>query len=355
MIYRTLIGFAFSAAVFVSIVEGTALQKFTVQNAATRQAVCNDGSPAIYYYRKGSGQGLNTWVIFLGGGGFCYSVTSCNTRQVNSPELMTSTDKPSLLNGDGILSDSSLQNPDFFNANHVAIPYCSSDLWSGNREASQGTGGYEFRGRRILRAVVADLKKKTGSGSLSSANRVLLSGTSAGGVGVMVHLDWLAAQLPATQVHGINDAGWTPDVLSLIDTSQLQKIDTALSLWNGKVDSSCARSNADAKFRCYTSAVYTHLSAPLFVQMSQYDTVFLSSVAVRPPFNSSEAFIANLFASAIRDSFEIISAGFSPRKHTHGLLPSNKFSTVEVNNHSLRELLGNWFFERPGPVKVVKQ
>ena len=356
MIYR----FFFCSLIFFALVsatvEGSALEKITVINAASRQAVCNDGSPAVYYYRKGSGQGANTWVIFLSGGGFCYSISDCNARQISSPELMTSLDKPSTLNVRGILSQSSVKNPDFFNANHVAIPYCSSDLWSGNREASTSTGGHEFRGSRILRAIVADLKNRKGNESLSTAKRILLSGTSAGGVGVMVHLDWLANQFPAASVRGVNDAGWTPDVLSYLSNgSQFRTTEIAIDLWNGQTDRSCAQANPNSKIRCYTSAVYPYLRSPLFVQMSQHDSVYLAGIGVRPPFDSSEAFLANLFASAVRDSLKPVSAAFSPRTHTHGVLPYGKFSGLKVNGHSMRELLGTWFFDRAGPVKWIDQ
>src|SRR3990170_3449932 len=81
-------------AVFTSSLHAAPLQKITVRDAARRQAVCNDGSPAVYYFRPGSGAGANRWVIFLVGGGFCFSVDSCWLREILNPELMTSTDKP---------------------------------------------------------------------------------------------------------------------------------------------------------------------------------------------------------------------------------------------------------------------
>jgi O-palmitoleoyl-L-serine hydrolase len=355
MIYRLFFCFLISFATLSSLLEAVALERITVKNAVPRQAVCNDGSPAVYYYRKGFGQGSNTWVIILGGGGFCYSVSNCNARQVSSPELMTSLDKPSTLTVKGILSESSVKNPDFFNANHVAIPYCSSDLWSGNREAGTETGGHEFRGSKIVRAVVADLKSRAGNESLSSAIRILFSGTSAGGVGVMVHLDWLAHQFPNAAVRGVNDAGWTPDLLSYLPiSSQLTKTEIAIQLWNGQTDRSCAQANPRLKIRCFTSGVYPYLQAPLFVQMSQHDSVFLAGIGVRPPFDSSESFLANLFASAVRDSLQPVGAALSPRTSTHGVLPYNKFVGLKVNGHSLRELLGTWFFDRAGPVKAIE-
>lgn len=354
MIHRNYFLFFLLSIVFVSAADAAVLQKLTVKNAESRQAVCNDGSPAIYYFRKGSGTGTKNWVIFLSGGGFCYSVDSCNARKISSPGLMTSLGKPATFTAHGILSDSAISNPDFYNANHVAIPYCSSDLWSGNREKSQATGGHEFRGRRIVRAVIQDLKNRVVSPNLSTANRVLFTGTSAGGVGVMIHADWLAAQLPSANVRGINDAGWTPDILPDWNGSQYSRVGSAMRLWNGRVDSSCARANPATEFRCYTSSAYPFLKTPLLVQMSQYDTVYLASIGVRHPFDSEETFLANLFASAVRDSLEHVSAAFSPRTHTHGILPYNKFSGVKINGQSLRDIVGNWFFNRSGPVKIIQ-
>jgi hypothetical protein len=257
---------------------------------------------------------------------------------------------------DGILSDSAAENPDFYNANHVAIPYCSSDLWSGDREKSRATGGHEFRGIRILRSVVSDLRNRSVGNRITSANRILLSGTSAGGIGVMVHLDWLAAQFPQAEVRGINDAGWTPaQALSLPVPQNAFPVQQALRLWNGKPDPSCAQSNPNSRFLCYSSAVYPHLTTPLMVQMSQYDTVFLSGLGVRFPFNSSERVLADLFAAAVRDSLTDVPAAFSPRTNTHGILPYNRFTGLKVNGFSLHQLVGNWFFNRPGPVKQIKR
>jgi hypothetical protein len=168
MIYRKffalfVLPFLFTAA------EALPLHKYEVKNATSRQAVCNDGSPAVYYLREGKGTGTNTWVIFLVGGGFCFSVESCDQRLITNPELMSSRGYPTQLKVPGILSDSPKSNPDFYNANHVLIPYCSSDLWSGDRESSSETGGYEFRGRRIVQAVVRDLQDPSMNGGISSA------------------------------------------------------------------------------------------------------------------------------------------------------------------------------------------
>ena len=353
MTYGKVIVLLFAVAVLVSSVEAAPLQKLTVINAASRRTVCNDGTPAIYYFRKGFGAGSKTWIIFLEGGGFCDSVNDCNQRKVKSPDLMTSNGTPETLNEDGILSGSAAENPDFYNANHVVVSYCSSDLWSGNRKKSQQTGGHEFRGFKIVRAVINDLLKKPGR-NLSSANRVLLSGTSAGGVGVMVHLDWLSRKLPSADVRGINDGGWTPDLTSLPSSYNPRRGKKALRLWNGKVDRSCATANEDFEYDCYTSAVYPHLSIPLFVQMSQYDKVYLSSMGVEQPFNGTELLLANLFASKVRESLTSVNAAFSPRTNTHALIHTDKFTELTVDGYTLSQILGNFFFDRPGQLKAIE-
>lgn len=339
--------------------EGAApLRKFEVRNAAGRLAVCNDGSPAIYYFRPGSGNRTNTWLIYLGGGGFCYSAQSCNQRMITDPQLMSSNGYPSSLDIKGILSTVAAENPDFFNANHVVIPYLSSDFWSGNRPASQVNGGHQFRGIRIFRAIINDLQNQIvpGQPNLFSARKILLAGTSAGGIGVMVHLDWLAARLPHASVKGVNDAGWFPETFPFSpDFPSLSLfLRYARIFWNGSVDASCAAANPASRQRCYLSPVYPHLQSPLFVQMSQFDTVVLGALGVRFPFNTFERNVANLIGSSVRSSLVPVEAAFSPRTPTHGLLHSQNFTGIRIHGVTLRMVLGNWFLQRNGRIKVIQ-
>lgn len=351
--YRGLF-FILLMAAFVSSLDAAPLQRIAVRDGLRRQAVCNDGSPAVYYFRPGSGTGVNRWVIFLAGGGFCFSVDSCYLRQILNPELMTSSDKPATVQVNGLLSDSRAQNPDFYNANHVAIVYCSSDLWSGNREQSDETGGYEFRGWTIMRSVIADLRSRTSGPNLKTATEILLAGTSAGGAGVMVHLDWLASQLRRAKVRGLNDAGWIPEANTLpLDTAMDEILTQGVQLWNGKPDSSCV--DATETERCYLSSVYPYVTTPLLVQESQWDSWVLGIVGIDYPFDPAEQPVVDAFAAAVRSSLVPVDAAFSPRTFTHGLAPYTKFNNLKVSGVTLRSLLGNWFFDRSGPVKIIKK
>merc|ERR1719174_338204 len=57
------------------------MQGYLLKDAAiTDNAVCLDGSPGLYYHRKGTGTGENKWYIHQEGGGWCSSLPACLTR-----------------------------------------------------------------------------------------------------------------------------------------------------------------------------------------------------------------------------------------------------------------------------------
>lgn len=51
-----------------------------LRDAATKGAVCLDGSPPAYNLHRGFGSGANSWLINMEGGGWCNNVTSCLRR-----------------------------------------------------------------------------------------------------------------------------------------------------------------------------------------------------------------------------------------------------------------------------------
>jgi hypothetical protein len=329
-----------------------------VNDAVARDAVCNDGTPATYYFRRGEGTGSHRWVIHLQGGGFCNSVETCKERSVNASQLMTSKGLPPTRMGNGVQSLSPNDNPDFFNANHVYVPYCSSDVWSGDRGAAPESGGWHFRGARIVRAVIGDLMNPTItlSPNLTVAKEVLFSGSSAGGVGVMANLDWVADQLPQATVRGLVDAGWAIDIAPY-DSSiapLLAQTQRGYAFWNSALDTSCVAANSDAEGRCYTEYAYPYISTPLFVQMAQFDPPQLQRLGITPPLDENERAYMLEFAAAMRKSLESVQAAFSPAITTHGILVNEQFWTLRIAGQSLRDLLGNWFFGRPGPIKLIE-
>ena len=55
------------AAVLTCALVQLAALTLTLLTDVDRDAVCNDGSPAGYYYAPGSGDGVNLWLIYLEG------------------------------------------------------------------------------------------------------------------------------------------------------------------------------------------------------------------------------------------------------------------------------------------------
>ena len=356
----------FVPVVFKNYSSDEPLRLIMLTKAEERGAVCNDGSPPAYYLRTGVDEGSRRWIIHLQGGGFCYSEGTCEERMALAPNLMTSMGLPATRDGNGILAADPSMNPVFNNANQVFVHYCSSDLWSGDRAASPETGGLHFRGASIVRAVIEDLADPsiTPEPNLADATQVLFSGTSAGGAGVLVHLDWLAEQFPKAKVYGVNDAGWfidiepfDPAVVSPREAGQL-----AYAYWNGTVDASCAAANAGTEGLCYLGEyAYPYISTPLFVQIAQFDDTQLISLGLVLPIdedidiNDDELSYALQFGSAIRDSLGPVSGAFSPADQTHGLLTNEKFWSVRIEGYSLQEVLFNWVFDQSGPVKLVEE
>lgn len=283
-----------------------------LSKSAYPQAVCNDGTQGAYVLRAGQGSGVNRWVISLEGGSDCYDNTSCSSRAAGSPKLVSTApfaSDPSLAPGmGGLLSSTPTTNPDFYDANEVQIIYCSSDDWSGAK-AGAGTFNasddttWNFQGRAILDAAIADLKANHG---LNSATEVMLTGQSAGGLGVYVNTNDVAKMVPTSaRFVSYSDAAFYDEVnvfnpgvaAPYDDPSQAPAQDSTkgvgIVLWNGTGDAACAAlatTNAE-QLGCYNSqqllAANGTITLPMLVSEAQQDQAQLSS-------NGVTAFAGNL-------------------------------------------------------------
>ena len=105
-------------------------------------------------------------MIWLEGGGICFDKDTCDAR-CNTTDRYYCTAEA---NGTAIATTIGLagQRQGALFADHwqAWVHYCSSDIWSGTREAA----GYHFRGRQILEAVVKDLADNF---DLKSASQVI--------------------------------------------------------------------------------------------------------------------------------------------------------------------------------------
>ena len=267
-----------------------------VDPAIDRAALCNDGSAPVFWYRPGSGAGARSWVIWLQGGGQCTSQASCAARARGAAGSLTSAGFAAGA-GAGVLSPNPVTNPLLYNANAVLIHYCSSDDWSGGRGTAAAfdpddPATWHFQGRRIALAAIASLPElKTG---FHSALRIVLGGSSAGGLGVTVTANDILPLLPksAASVRVVNDAGFAieigqfdpsvaaPYVFHGQPTAFTQLFEAGMSLWHGRGDAKCdaKASTPEDRAACYSALVFDHgyIGVPSFVAESQLDTVQLS-------------------------------------------------------------------------------
>ncbi|MFS7923262.1 putative pectinacetylesterase/NOTUM [Helianthus anomalus] len=200
-----------------------------LDSAVAQGAVCLDGSAPAYHMDKGFGAGIDNWLVFFEGGGWCNNVTNCLARRdtrLGSSKQMLTTETFS-----GMFHNKTKYNPDFYNWNRIKVRYCDGASFTGDVEEVdpvshrkekkclsdpfiytahlisfifQKTNLY-FRGARIFRAVIEDLLAK----GMKNATNAMLAGCSAGGLTTILQCDNFRSLLPAnTTVKCLSDAGF---------------------------------------------------------------------------------------------------------------------------------------------------
>ncbi len=309
---------------------GVDLTRYTIDTTKFPNAICNDGSPGVFYYAPATREeDRNKWFIFLQGGGACRDGQTCAERwcHVNTnygmDKMTTSLTKPSI-RGVGFL------NPDaknhFGTWNRVLIFYCSSDTWNGTSsitfQASSGSATAEylihFRGSQIIdaaldtlrnaapaakrRAVVHSVEGDAASPwpDLDNATHVLFAGSSAGGSGAKSNADRVGAKLRSTNP-GLADFRVLIDAATSPETDQRDFSKTTYcasdpvrgcdytsfttaqyayfqTTFGTRLDESClawhTANQPGTEWRCEDSmhANYHHIATPFFIHQDLQDT-----------------------------------------------------------------------------------
>lgn len=234
------------------------LRRVTVDVTSYPEAVCGDGTPGVFYVRRGTTDPAtgtnneNKWMIHLQGGGRCDDYESCRDRwcgnqgEIYSANKMSTdwdadgtTDLPPLGSVNGV-HVTNLNNP-FATWTHVFVYYCSSDSWVGRGDALYDPPlaglpkfSVQHRGHQVLSAMremlrrtnpdptwVPDPDLNDGSAEaaaipdLDSAEEVWFTGTSAGAKGTVMNADWFLSGLPSgTTRRVVLDANLGPTELA---------------------------------------------------------------------------------------------------------------------------------------------
>ncbi len=384
-------------------ISGTPLLKRTLTGA---EAKCNDGSPAVMYIRPaldtGETAASNQWIIHFQGGRGCTNADDCRARwcsewpqQSYSAGKMSSEELPSAISSQGIFSTN--RNNQFRRYNHVFLHYCSSDYWIGAAAPHTYSGdnyaySIEFRGAAIVDDVIGTLKDDAGTWSdplpsgdpvwlpdIDRATHVLLTGSSAGSIGLRHHVDRLHEQLrqanPNVIVRAVVDVGFFPFLGDeaihsspgiydydkwLTDQSNITEF-----FWQTQQtarDQSCMRHTQPRDQKQCLDPVYVlkhHITTPFFISQDLHDKVWsklLRDLQLIPENLALQKTVYDQLHDLGVAGIEprSFSPGvFAPHCNEHEFLSNANFFKVAVGNDTLHATLSHWFNQQD-PVVVIQ-
>ena len=206
------------------------------------------------------------------------------------------------ISGKGILSSDKEENPAFHDFNHVYVPYCSSDVWLGRRHVEKvNATEFSFQGNFIFRGVIKDLCEM----GMNNSTEVILVGSSASGVGVLNHAQWVQGQLSdVTRMRLIIDSAWFIDFEMVLSNMVNDELGELYNISSTDIPS-CL--DATRGYPCCLSPTchLTHSSLPyelpsiLFI-FSQYDIYALQFVFDTVSFRFTDVLrLFNTYGSAM--------------------------------------------------------
>jgi len=330
---------------------------------------CLDGSQAGFYYRRGSD--AKKWVLYLEGGGLCTSAKDCTNRKKN--DLGSSKNWGPTIEGWQTLSPDSTTNPDFWNWNHVYIPYCSGDIWLGQQATpmnpfGEGDDTYVFQGHDIIAAV---------SSLVPAANvtHILLTGCSAGGIGTFQHADWFAETFPSAVVKANPDAGWfgwgpvdsfpyfnsnttDPDEFHYKNSAAAWLLND-VTLYTNNAHLLCLQNITDPLLCGLVEFFYPYIKTPILVSENIADSYQVGHSGAMPD-SASDAdkgrFISYFGGQMASTLQQAVLNG--PKKDSDGIFAPACYQhclswKTTVSGYKWSDVLGNWYFGRDGPTQLL--
>jgi len=365
---------------------------------------CMDGTQAGWYYGAPPNGESDLLVIYLKGGGGCGSIASCEnwgwgkgkgTSGWRNGEIDPDVDDPleTTKPAQGKLSIDENTNPHFFNAHHVFVEYCTGDGHAGrigNPDPVLHRAGEKdlyMDGHLNFKRILEELGKEDG---ISQVKRVLLYGSSAGGLGVYVNCDYLWREmkkrgvsvkcapesglymqgywqggdeeldpLRAPQLYPLWKANVTtveelPEICNTWADRGVQVPETCGgSRWQKKyLPPQCVKEHPDSPDVCLSAGtIYRHMKAPLYVNQDEFDTSPLGQVGLgkcRERRTESGTDYVRRFGAAVRETLKF---------HKHGdgvyltscLQHGGHTANVDGGSVSYEQSLGDWFHERGQP------
>ena len=249
--------------------------------AKAKGAACLAGSPPGYYYRESANK--TAFKIHLQGGGWCFSAQDCYWRSqqaLGDSSFWLPVSNGTALATQGLLSNDPAINPRTHDWTDIYVMYCNGASWTSNQTDPLVYNGTElwFRGRANLRAVLEDIDERWGLFS-KETTYVVLTGTSAGGLGTYVNADFVASLLhEETSFVAAPDAGMFLDVLTYkagVPRGREQFSFGYYSLWGsrGTTNDECeAALSPSEQWKCIMPQyVVPYVKSRIYAIQSMYD------------------------------------------------------------------------------------
>jgi hypothetical protein len=167
-------------------------------------AVCDDGSPTGIAVNPHAGS--KKLLVFLMGGGACWDYLTCAVinSSTHGPQGKKEWESSRGIVTSSVL-DRSASHP-FGDYNLVFVPYCTGDVHSGDNVATYEGFGQKKVVHHKGRANLLAFMKRIGA-TFRDSEKVVLSGSSAGGFGVAVSYDLMRRYFPAAKGYMLDDSG----------------------------------------------------------------------------------------------------------------------------------------------------
>jgi len=266
----------FALVCLIACVCSADMTLYLIKEAAIQNgAVCLDGTPGGYYYEPGVGVNSTKWVFYMIGGGLCWSELECVAR--SQTQLGSMKYWPETFVMGGPLYGNPEYNPDFYDWNHVVVPYCDGACFGGDVEEPLVVQGYTiyFRGHRILKGVINELLKTRG---MDSATEVLVTGSSAGAMSTFFHADTIKSMMPSSvkRFKALPMSGVFLDHPNAegkpVSTPQFKKSFEMQNLKSTIIKSCIDAMPEDEQYKCmFAQYNMNYVNVPMFVLNSAYD------------------------------------------------------------------------------------
>jgi O-palmitoleoyl-L-serine hydrolase len=246
-------------------------------------------------------------LLCFSNGGWCTSPEGCYNRSLNKNKLGSSKAYPQTTSEWGkrdLLNPDCAENYAFCNWSSFYLPYCDGLSRAGNAEIIFNETLLYLRGFEILRASLDqmlnpdELLAPDFPSTLRDATNILISGSSAGGLSTILHMDYMSSYIREKSfqtpvIKAVPEVGFFIDGESIWDgfhemTAAFQRAADMGNITSGSSEQVCVGCkealSPDEYWKCFMAEYcYPHLSTPTFLLNSQIDQWQLEHILAPDP------------------------------------------------------------------------